>query len=159
VSEQSPAASRRATLLVAVVAAVVLVVVAVVILRSAGPDDSPESHPPTSPSKVLAHSSSVVDEAVASFRDRHHETWPANVWTEDSDLKMTGPGASEVYSPGVDKGVRVTWYRSQGDRFAYCLTGNLHRLVVITSSTEVMKRTATGACPAPSLKPELDPES
>ena len=156
-SEQSPAASRRATLLVGVVAVLVLVVVAVVILRSDGPDNSTESHPPTSPSTVLAHSSGLVDQSVAAFRDHHDQAWPASVWTEDRKLKMTGPGASEVYSPGVDKGVRVTWYRSKGDRFAYCLTSNLRHLVVITTSTEVQKREATGACPAPSLRPDLDP--
>ncbi len=155
--EQSPAAARRATLLVGVVAVLVLVVVAVVILRSEGPDNSTESHPPTSPSTVLSHSSGLVDQSVAAFRDHHDQAWPASVWTEDRNLKMTGPGASEVYSPGVDKGVRVTWYRSEGDRFAYCLTSNLRHLVVITTSTEVQKREATGACPAPSLRPDLDP--
>jgi hypothetical protein len=153
VPDPSPAASRRATLLVAVVATVVLVFVAVVILRSAGPENSSESRTPASPSKVLAHSSRVVDEAVAAYRDHHDEAWPASVWTEDRQLRMTGSGASEVYDPGVDRDVRLTWYRSKSDRFAYCLTGGLHHLVVITTSTQVMKREATGACPAPSLDP------
>jgi hypothetical protein len=157
VPEQSPAASRRATLLARVVAILALVLVAVVVLRSEGPDNSSESHPPASPSRVLTHSSGLVDESVAAFRDHHDKTWPASVWTEDRNLKMTGPGASEVYAPGVDKGVRVTWYRSAGDRFAYCLTGGLRHLVVITTSTEVSKREATGACPAPSVTPDLDP--
>ena len=52
----------------------------------------------------------------------------------------------------------MSWYRSKGDRFAYCLSVSLHHLVVITTSAEVRKREATGACPAPSLEPELDPE-
>jgi hypothetical protein len=158
VPEQSPAAARRATLLVGVVAVLVLVVVAVVILRSEGPDTSPESRTPDSPSKVLAHSSMVVDAALAAFHDRHDESWPANAWTKDRELKMFGDKASEVYQPGVDKGVRMSWYRNKGDRFAYCLSATAHHLVVITTSTEVQKRETTGACPAPSLRPDLDPE-
>ena len=154
--EPTPAASRRASLRVGVVAAAVLVVVAVVILRSAGPDDTVESRTPASPSHVLAHSSRVVDEAVAAYRDHHDETWPASVWTEERRLRMTGSGASEVYDPGVDQEVRLTWYRSKGTRFAYCLTGGLRHLVVTSTSAQVLKREATGACPAPSLDPELD---
>jgi hypothetical protein len=157
VPEQSPAASRRATLLAGVVAVLALVFVAVVVLGSEGPDNSTEAHPPASPSTALAHSSGMVDESVEAFRDHHDKTWPASVWTEERNLKMTGHGASEVYAPGVDKGVRVTWYRTRGDRFAYCLTVGLRHLVVISTSTQVSKREATGACPAPSLTPVLDP--
>ncbi len=158
-SEPSPAASRRGTLLVGGVAAAVLVVIAIVILRSSGPEDSVESRTASSPGTRLANSSRLVDEAVNSFHDHHAQAWPASVWTEDSELKLTGPGASEAYSPGVGKHVRVAWYRSKGDRFAYCLTERLRHLVVVTTSTEVHKRESAGACPAPSLQPDLDPQS
>ena len=56
----------------------------------------------------------------------------------------------------MDQEVRLTWYRSKGARFAYCLTGGLRHLVVTSTSAQVLKREATGACPAPSLDPELD---
>jgi hypothetical protein len=69
---------------------------------------------------------------------------------------MTGSGTSEAYDPGVDQDVRLTWYRSKDDRFAYCLTGGLRHLVVTTTSSQVLKREATGACPAPSVDPLLD---
>ncbi len=45
------------------------------------------------------------------------------------------------------------WYRGTHERFAYCLTRDLHALVVMTTATETQKRETAGACPAASLTP------
>ena len=152
--EYDRGSQRRSTFLVAAIAAIVMVVVALVIVRSQGPEDQPEVNQPISPSERLAHSSRLVDTALLNFQEQHR-AWPERVWTEGRDLMLTSPAASSKLTPGVDEGVAVGWYRGTHDRFAYCLTRDLHALVVMTTATETQKRETAGACPAASLTPAL----
>jgi hypothetical protein len=152
--EYDRGSQRRSTFLVAAIAAIVMVVVVLVIVRSQGPEDQPRVEQPISPSQRLSHSSTLVDTALLSFQQQH-KTWPDRAWTDGRDLRLTGAGASTRLSPGVDQGVTMGWYRSTRDRFAYCLTRDLHALTVITTATQTDKQEAAGACPAPSVTPKL----
>ena len=152
--EHDRGSQRRSTFLVAAIAVIVLVVVILVIVRSQGPEDQPEVSQPISPSERLAHSSMLVDTALLNFQEQHR-TWPDRVWTEGDDLMLTGAAASSKLAPGVDQGVMMGWYRGAHDRLAYCLTRDLHALVVITTAAETQKRETAGACPAASLTPAL----
>jgi hypothetical protein len=152
--ETDRASQRRSTFLVTAVGVIVLVVVALTILRSAGPEDQPKVDQPVSPSERLSHSSTLVDQALGTFQDQHHG-WPTRVYTDSRDLVVEGGKASTRYAPGVDQGVAVGWYRSDQDRFAYCLTRGLHAMTVVSSGSQTTKRETAGACPAASVDPDL----
>ena len=66
--------------------------------------------------------------------------------------------SSTRYTPGVDRGVTMGWYRGNDDRFAYCLTRGLHAMTVVTTANDTTKRETAGACPAASLSPDLSPQ-
>lgn len=152
--EPDRAAQRRSTFLVAAIGVIVLVVVGLVILRSQGPEDLPRVDQPVSPSQRLAHSSTLVDQAISSFQDQH-KAWPEQVWTDGRDLVVEQGATSTRYTPGVDQGVQMGWYRGSTDRFAYCLTRGLRAMTVVTTSTRTTKRETSGACPAATLTPNL----
>ena len=152
--EHDRASQRRSTFLVTAVGVIVLVVVALTILNSAGPEAQPKVDQPVSPSARLSHSSALVDQALGTFQDQHQAV-PARVYTEGRDLVVELGKASTRYSPGVDKGVQMGWYRGSGDRFAYCLTRDLHAMTVINTARQTTKRETAGSCPAASLTPDL----
>jgi hypothetical protein len=155
--EHDHASQRRSTFLVAAVGVIVLVVVALTILRSAGPEDQPKVDQPVSPSARLSHSSTLVDQALATFQDQH-DFWPERAYTKGRDLVVEHGKDSTRYNPGVDQGVQMGWYRGDDDRFAYCLTRDLHAMTVITTGTQTTKHETAGACPAASLTPDLSTE-
>jgi hypothetical protein len=110
-----------------------------------------------SPSARLSHSSALVDQALDTFQDQH-DAWPARAYTEGRDLVVQREKASTRYTPGVDEGVTMGWYRGDDDRLAYCLTRGLHAMTVITAGSETTKHETAGACPAASLTPDLTPQ-
>ncbi len=151
-AEHDRAVQRRSTFLVAAIGIIVMVVVAIVILRSQGAEEPAVAEAPESPSAVLSHSSTLLDQALHSFRTDQGD-WPDRAWVDDRLLRLTGGEAAHTLDPGLDVGVQLTWYRSDADRFAYCLTKDLRALTVVTTSEETTKSEIAGACPAPSLSP------
>ena len=155
--ETDRASQRRSTFLVTAIGVIVLVVVALVVVRSAGPENQPKVDQPVSPGARLSHSSTLVDQALGTFEDLH-KAWPTRAYTKGRDLVVERGRSSTRYTPGVDPGVAMGWYRGTDDRFAYCLTHGLHAMTVVTTGTDTTKRETAGACPAASLTPDLSPE-
>ena len=151
-AEHDRAVQRRSTFLVAAIGIIVMVVVAIVILRSQGAEAPAQAAAPASPSLALAHSSSLLDQALDSFRTGQGD-WPDQAWADGRRLRMTGGSDSHTVDPGLDLGVQLSWYRGGTDRFAYCLTKDLRALTVVTTSTGTTKHEVAGACPAATLTP------
>src|SRR4051794_13601532 len=132
-----------------------MVVVVLTILRSQGAEAPPaDTRPPDSPSAVLSHSSTLLDQALGSFRAKQGG-WPQRAFTEDRALRLLSGSSTQTVDPGLDRGVHLTWYRSDSDRFAYCLSHDLRALTVVTAGEETTKREVNGACPAPDVNPDL----
>lgn len=151
-----PEQQRRSTFLVAAIGVIVLVVVALVILKSQGPEDQQADELPVSPSMRLSHSSDLLDAHLSDF-DGDHDHWPTSAALSGRTLTLADATHQRRFSPGLDAGVTLTWYRGDGDRFAYCLTRGPRYLLNQTSATRIDKAERKGACPAASLTPTLDP--